>query len=357
VAPAETALLEALGDPMYAATSTRHEWLEDEILPNSDAVNQAGINDAAMTVTAVGVAHGERFRAGDLIQIPGTREVMLVTAVAGNTLTLARAYGGTTRAQLMHQGALVILGNAALEGADAGVPRFSTRARKSNYTQIFSAALQVSGSEAAVRQVQVADEMDYQKTLRLRELLRDLENTVINGVAPEATQEGSSTVRRTLRGILASVTTNQMAPGNGYLASESGVTEALLNGALRTVWEVSGAKPDLIVCGGTQKRAINGLIQTAQRFTSPDDERFKKLVSVYESDYGVCRIVLSRYVPADAIILLDSTKVSVVPLAGRSFQYKALAVTGDYVSGEILGEYTLELRNEKAHGVVRGLPV
>jgi hypothetical protein len=60
-------------------------------------------------------------------------------------------------------------------------------------------------------------------------------------------------------------------------------------------------------------------------------------------------------VPADTVIFLDSTKVSVVPLAGRSFQYKALAVTGDYVSGELIGEYTLELRNEKAHGVLRGL--
>ena len=196
--------------------------------------------------------------------------------------------------------------------------------------------------------------MDYQKTLRLRELLRDLENTLINGVAPETTTEGSSTVRRTLRGILASVTTNQMTPHTGYIPEDSGLSEDHLNGALRTIWEVSGSKPDLILCGGTQKRAINGMIQATQRF-APGDERFKNLVSTYESDFGVCRIILSRYVPADAVIFLDSTKIAVVPLAGRSFQYKALAVTGDYVSGELLGEYTLELRNEKAHGVLRGL--
>ena len=276
---------------------------------------------------------------------------------ASGTLTIARGYGGTAKSQLAHQAVLTILGNAALEGADAGAPRFSTRVRKSNYTQIFSAALQVSGSEAAVRQVHIADEMDYQKTLRLRELLRDLENTLINGVAPEATPEGSSTVRRTLRGILASVTTNQMVLDAGHIPGDTTLGEAHLNGALRTVWEVSGSKPDLILCGGSQKRAINGLIQTAQRFASPQpgDERFKNLVSAYESDFGVCRIVLSRYVPADAVIFLDSTKLAVVPLAGRSFQYQALAVTGDYVSGELLGEYTLELRNEKAHGVLRGL--
>ena len=33
ISPAETPLLDALGDPLYAATSTRHEWLEDELLP------------------------------------------------------------------------------------------------------------------------------------------------------------------------------------------------------------------------------------------------------------------------------------------------------------------------------------
>ena len=44
-----------------------------------------------------------------------------------------------------------------------------------------------------------------------------------------------------------------------------------------------------------------------------------------------------------------------LPLAGRSFQFKPLALTGDYESGELLGEYTLEFRNENAHGMIKGL--
>src|SRR5439155_17117106 len=64
VSPAETPLLDALGDPLYAATSTRHEWLEDELLPNSDAINMPAINDAALNVTTIGVAHRDRFGAG-----------------------------------------------------------------------------------------------------------------------------------------------------------------------------------------------------------------------------------------------------------------------------------------------------
>jgi hypothetical protein len=354
VAPQETPLLDALGDPLYAATSTRHEWLEDELLPNTDAINQPAINDAGLDVTSLTVAHGDRFRAGDLVQAAGSREVLLVTAVATNTLTITRAYGGTTGSQLTHGLALSILGNAALEGADAGAARFTVRARRANYTQIFSAAVQVSGTEAAVRQAHVDDEMDYQMTHRLREMLRDLENTVINGVAAAANPEGTASVRRTLRGVINSFSTNVMALGEGIIPADDDLTEAHVNAALRTVWEVSGNKPDLIVCGGAQKRRINGFITTSQRF-APGGESFKNLVSTYESDFGVCRVVLSRYVPADAVLFLDSSKIAVVPLAGRSFHFKPLAVTGDYQSGEVLGEYTLELRCEKGHGILSGL--
>ena len=354
VAPVETPLLDALGDPLAAATSTRHEWLEDELLPNAGAINQAALNDAAKNTASFDVADGSVFRSGDLIQAEGSAEAILVTAVAGNTLTVARGYGASTRSPLVHEQKLTVLGNAQLEGAEAGAARFTLRTRRSNYTQIFAATVQVSGTEAAVRQIGVDDEMDYQKTNRLRELLRDLENTVINGVAPAATPEGSATVRRTMRGILKSLSTNAMTSGNGYLPADNNLSEDHLNQALRTIWEISGSKPDLIVCGGAQKRRINGFVASMQRF-SPQDETFKKLVSTYESDYGVCRVVLSRYVPADAVVFLDSTRASVVPLMGRSFQFKPLAVTGDYQSGEVVGEYTLELRNEKSHGVLRGL--
>jgi hypothetical protein len=43
VSPFETPLLDHLGDPMRAATSTIHEWLEDTLLPNTDAVDDASL--------------------------------------------------------------------------------------------------------------------------------------------------------------------------------------------------------------------------------------------------------------------------------------------------------------------------
>jgi len=346
--PHETPLLDALGDPARSARSTVHEWLEDALLPNTDSV-------VSSSGASVVVETPETFRVGDQVRVEDTGEILLVTAIDTGTatLTVVRSYGGSPSGALGAAAVLRILGNAALEGDDAASARFAARSRLSNYTQILSATVDVSGSELAVRQVGLRDELDYQKNQRTRELLRDLENSVINGVAPAASPEGSTSVRRTMRGIISFVQTNLFTPG-GNLPAGTTLSEEQLNLALRGVWTNSAGNVDLVVVGGTQKRAINNFIATNRRFAG-ESESYKSLVSVYESDYGVCRIVLSRYVPPGMVLLLDSSRIDVLPLAGRSFHYKPLASTGDRESGLVIGEYTLELRNESAHGVITGL--
>jgi hypothetical protein len=353
--PYETPLLEALGDPARPARSTVHEWLEDALLPNTDTVNDStfgnNLTDTQFDVTNVG-----RFRVGDLVQPVAGAEVMLVTVVdtVNSRLTVVRSYGGTPAYPLANGVALKILGNAALEGDDAAAARFTTRARKTNYTQIFSSTVEVSGSELAVRQIGVADELDYQKQQRTRELLRDLENCVINGMAPAANQQGSATVRRTMRGIYSFISTNRFMPGLGTFPDDDALSERQLNAALRAIWESSSGRVDLIVVSGQEKRSINQFVGSNRRFTA-EGETYKDMVSVYESDFGVCRIVMSRWMPAGKVLLLDSSRIEVLPLSGRSFQYKPLGASGDKESGQVIGEYTLELRNEAAHGVIEQL--
>jgi hypothetical protein len=344
--PFETPLLDALGDPVRSARSTVHEWLEDALVPNTDTASSG-------SGSSVVVDHVDRFRVGDQVAVEG--EIMLVTAIdtPTSTLTVTRGYGGTTPTTISPGDVLSILGNAALEGADAGSARFTSRSRKTNYTQIFSVTVEVSGSELAVRQIGVRDELDYQKNQRLRELLRDLENSVINGISPTSTPQGSATVRRTMRGIIPFIGTNRFEVGVGGFPSDSTLTEEQLNLALREIWKASSGQIDLVVVGGPEKRAINNFVQSNRRFTA-STETFRNLISAYESDFGVCRVVLSRWVPAGTVLLLDSSRIDVMPLSGRSFHYKPLASTGDRDSGQLIGEYTLEFRNENAHGMISG---
>ena len=353
VSPYETPLLDALGDPLRASQSTHHEWLEDELLPNKDSIDDSSISSPS-TETAFDVANGSRFRVGDQIQVEGSEELILVTAVSTDTLTVTRGYAGTTAEDLVDGQVINILGNAALEGADKPAVRFTNRLRCSNYTQIFTAAVEVSGTDMAASQLGLSDEMDYQKQERLRELIRNLENTVINGGEPASAAQGSDTVRRTMKGIAQHLGTNVFATGDSGFPADNDLDEEKINYVLRNIWENSNGNVDTIVVGGFQKRKINGFLSGSRSYGA-SDTAYRDVVSLYESDFGVCKIIASRWMAQDAVLMLDSSRVSVLPLAGRSFHFKPLASSGDYECGELIGEYTLELKNEAAHGLIRGL--
>jgi hypothetical protein len=333
------------GKATYSAGATLPEVAEDV----SDLISIVSPHETPLSDVSL-------VRVGDQMRIDETSERVLVTAInIGNgQVTVTRNYGGSPSATISVGSVLTIIGNAALEGDDAAAARFTNRVRQSNFTQIFSATCEVSGSELAVRQLGVRDELDYQKSQRVRELLRDLENSVINGRAPAANQTGSATVRRSMRGIVSFLEPHALQPGSGGLPLDTALSEPLLNSALRNLWESSGANVDLIVVSGEQKRSINSFIAANRRFYS-SSESFKDAVSTYESDFGVCRVVLSRYVPRGSMLLLDSSRIDVLPLAGRSFHYKPLATTGDREAGQVIGEYTLELRDAQSMAIVTGL--
>lgn len=359
VSPFETPLLDHLGDAKRPAMSTVHEWLEDTLLPNTDSINQTTFTPNGQDATSLTVVNGSRFQVGDLIRPGNAPEVIQVTGVSSNTLTVVRRYGSTPASTIVNGQRLTILGNAALEGADASLVRFTSRTRRANFTQIFAASVEVSGTMQAVRAHAIRDELDFQKQERMRELLRDLENCVINGAAPTASPQGSSTVRRSMNGIVRQIATNQFVPGQGGFPAGGGagtdLSENLVNAAMRLAWEQSQGRIDTIVVGGFQKRRINQFVASTARHYTPGQTRLGELVSIYESDFGTARVVVSRWMPADTVLLLDSSRVQVMPLQGRSFHFKPLATTGDFTSGQVIGEYTLEFKNEAAHALIRGL--
>jgi hypothetical protein len=308
ISPYETPLLDAVGDPMREATSTHHEWLEDELLPNKDAINDDTYTDPSADTDFV-VDNGSRFRVGDQIQVEGSEELMLVTSINGDTLTVIRGYAGTTPENLADNQTINILGNAALEGADKPSTRFTNRTRCGNYTQIFTAAVEVSGSDMAANQLGLADEMDYQKQERLRELLRDLESTVINGGRPTSNPEGSGSVRRSMKGIVQHLSTNVFHTGDSGFPSGSDLDETKINYVLRKIWENSNGNVDLIAVGGFQKRKINAFTASNRSYTA-GDTTFTDMINIYESDFGVCRVITTRWIPQDAALLLDSSRIS-----------------------------------------------
>jgi len=202
-----------------------------------------------------------------------------------------------------------------------------------NHVQSFIARLEVSRSGQASRAYGVADEVDYQKQERMRELLRDLENCVINGVAPSG--DGMRMQGQAMAGLVSMINTNR-------IRVDGGLNGDLLNDSIGQVNAEVGSHVDTIVVGGAQKRRLNA---------------FNDGHIIYKSDHCLSRIVLSRWMPPDSVLLLDSSRVSVIPMQSQSFHYQRLAATNNSISGQLVGMYTLEFKDEGAHGIITGLDV
>ncbi len=128
-------------------------------------------------------------------------------------------------------------------------------------------------------------------------------------------------------------------------------TEARLKTVLQSCW-TNGGKPNVIMCGGFNKQQFSTF---TGRSTPMEDARSKKIVAsvdVYESDFGVLKVAPSRQVRPRDVLVLQDDMWAVAHLNGRKMVAVPLAKTGDSERAQLLSEYALEARNEKASGGV-----
>lgn len=351
LAPFETPLLDILGTSERPAMNTLHEWLDVGLNPHTDTTSGViGSGDQ----TVLQVVNSGRFQTGDLIMMDNPnnhgREVMLVNSVLTGTLDVTRAYGGTTAITSLGAGRTVdILGRSNFEGDETVTDRSVAKTRRTNYTQIFKAEVYESGTAAAVNYAG-GSQFERDKTDRLRELLRSLEKTILFGVT--ANSIGTDSARRSLAGIVNSISTNVQSWGT--------FTESGLNNMLELAYNQGSKNIDILVLSPTAKRVMSTLnasrINIIQDTANAREDWLRSLVSVYEGDFGRQQVIMSRYLAEGNLqaIGLDSSRVKPTPLVGRSFQYEDLSKIGDSRRGQILGEYTVELRNENAHCLMTG---
>lgn len=180
-----------------------------------------------------------------------------------------------------------------------------------------------------------------------------------------ATNGDSSTARK-LGGLQAWLATNGDF-GTGGSAGASGTT-ARTNGTNRTFTEVilqtvvkevyaSGGNPKVLMVNPAHKQLVSAFTGiAAQRFMGHKQYAYDYHFSdVYLSDFGAISIVPNRFMTStnscdETAFVLDPDMAAIAYL--RPFQTNELAVTGDNESTQLLAEYTLEVRNEAAHGII-----
>lgn len=335
----QTPLLKALGFST-PISSVEHVWFEDEMFPDETVTTAA----ALVSATDIVVADVSPFRVGSVIKIG--EELLRVSAIneGTKTVTVSRAYASTTAAAVVSGAKVEFLFDEGMEGADARAARYKARSRKSNITQIFTDSVELSGTAQAVAQHGVDNLYEYEKQKKQLELALQLEKALINGISYENGQV------RQMRGIRQFINSN-------VIDVKGAVTLGAINTLAQNAYDVGGFANGgdyKIMVAAKQKVALSSTDANKITLTRGENTR-GQVVDKIVTDFGEFEIVLNQNLASDELFLVDANRIGIHPLATREFGHTYLGLTGDAMRGQIVGEYTLQLEQEKAHGRLKGL--
>jgi len=336
----DTDVVSSLGISGESATQTKHSWVEDAL--NATTVKgTAGAFNVSATALGISASHLARITAGTLLKdsLSGKTEVVQVTAIGAVSATVVRGYGATSGQTHAASATWEIISNPRPQGMSGPKDESTTRGLKFNYSQIFSKGVKITGTAQAIDHAGISSEDSYQIDLRLRELKRELDRTVIMGVRAASDVTGS--VYGTMGGLIDFI--GFIAAGNVNGTAET-LTPSVLNAMAKQIYD-DGGMPTHIIVGGTQKQKISTFDQEFRRSTL-DTRRAGYTVEEFVSDLGMnLQIIVDRWVPNDVCMVVDSSKIKIMPLRTRAFFMEKLAKTGDSNDWQIVGEYTMEVRN------------
>lgn len=331
------------------AESFEVKHLEDEPVPEWDAVNDG--TDMSDSDTAMVVDNGPYHRVGDVILVPRTGEVVRVTAVSTNTLTVVRGYGGTTAAIILDDDPILNLGAPEEEGDTAPEAKHTITTTKSNFTQIKRTTVHLSRTLSETN-MYGPDERSRLRAKAMAEHGRDWEQILLHGTKSEDTSTAATPIRMA-GGLDEHITTNSLAAGGALTENEF----------IDFVGDVMRFKVD----GGSGSRALlasREILNTMSTWggdklqTRPGSGKYGFAITTYVSPYGDIDIVYHPLLEqgyAGTGYLVDMSGIMIRPLHRTEMKTNIQANDEDGFKDEILTEQSFSFINEKAFGKITGV--
>jgi len=311
------------------------EWLEDTLIGLTGALD-GSITSIAATIT---MAVADNIQEGHILLI-GT-EQMWVSSVDNATeiVTVTRAFQGSS-ATHADSAAISVVGMARLEGADSDDVGFTDRTVGSNFTQILHQEVKVTRTQRQIAQYGISDEMLYQQNKVVPSLMRLLERHFYYNSAAKA---GGSSTPRVMGGYQAFVTDN--------LVSGASLTQAKFEDAIKEAYDDGGDGPWLAMCSSTNLQKVKNFYDSSN-FLRIDrtEETVGMVIERIVTPFGYADLVLDRWAVDTEIPIIDPTHAGFLTL--YPFTGEPLAKTGDADKSEVVGEYTLCMRQDKAHALL-----
>ena len=281
----------------------------------------------------------------------GNREDVsdIITNIAPYDTPLYSRIGKTRATAVTHEWLEDELGepieNKNPEGYTYNTANVAPRQRQNNYTQIMHRGIQVTDTQEVVLKYGVRSEMAYQMQKALKELAFDCEKALIE--QDSKTLGTSIADTRQFGGLPYWIVTNDFTAPGGNLTFD------VVNNALEQTW-TAGGKPSVLLMSPRSKRIVSTF--TAGNTKYMEGNKTKKLtqvISVLETDFGTLQCLTDRFMPNDKIYGLSPEYMKKAFL--RPFKAGDMPKANDMQRKYVNGEWTLEMRAEKAHFAINGL--
>jgi len=338
LSPETIPMITLLGFSENIAIATEHSWFEDEMYQMASNLDGeiATAGDTEMTVN-----DAEPFRKDQVVKIDD--ELILITdfVVATNVATITRGYAGTSASAHDDDAAVEVQFNKSVEGADARAARRKQKVKKSNYTQIFDDTIDISGTAQQVSTIGIDDLYEEEKQKKQKELAIQLDKACIGGVKYD---DGTDT--RYFGGIRNTIVTNVLAGGG------TAITNARLNEMVKSVWDAGGFESGgryVFLVPANQLSRVRALDENGRSYEQRSEAAGARIGTFISDLVGDITVLPNKNLSTSEIFLIDLDRLEIMALKGRSFFHQYLGKVGDSETGQVIGEYTLKMSQEKAH--------
>lgn len=331
-------------------SNPKFEWMEDEFAPRWDAVNNAaGYNNAA---TAIVVDNAVYFTVRDLVQVPRTKEVMLVTAINldTNTLTVRRGHGETAALAIVDNDPLQIIGNASPEGAKARPINQRVQVPQFNYTQIFRTTFGVTETLKSTK-LYGGSELDYQRKKKGVEHKIDMERAFLFGERLEDLTNYDHPLRTT-RGLMGWIKTNVKNMNAQQL------TEKEFDNFAEMAFD-KGSETKILLASKSLLSAISGWAKDKLQIEQGEKTYGLHIVK-YITPHGTFKIVPHKLFTGAEYgkygVAVDLKDIKMSTLKGRATKLKTNIQDNDEdkQKDEYITEAGLKVKLEQDHAIIKG---
>jgi len=236
--------------------------------------------------------------------------------------------------------------------------------RYSNRTQISEKSGSVTGTQDRVEKAGKSSEYDYQVSKKMVELKKDVEVGVLQNTTAIAASAGVAPQARGMLGFIATNTSigggvgananalTNTAPVDG---TQRAFTDTLLKDVMKLMFDNGSPNMDNLyaLIPSAQRTIFDGFLAGQTRFDKAEDKTLTATLEVYIGPFGRVKAVNARHMRTREVFLLNKEYATLGVL--RPMRDTELAKRGDAREFMVNTEWTLIVKNERAHGKIADL--